>query len=361
MYSQSFGTPIAAPNSYSNQLAYPAPPREGQFEGTAPNHMLSAMHNLPSGQIYSPTHGYMAAQEYYPSQQFLGPGQESNQHRPRTLNPIEDTPGHGLPGAVVTMGQGNCGVQREYRAGRDSSGGRGATTAEKDTETTRHARQAIAATASAPTSSRGGALRLQPASTTEQILVTDTSNGTVLLSANSSKSSPPYNSSQRKQLRVEEKSYLKEVKRSIAEGRVPQVRLQQNINGDIVQYKSQFLNALKLAALAIVPHADIDIKNQSTMQEIMEEVKRQFIIEKPLPEGMVAGFLQRLYKRNRAVYHRHWTAHGDHRKPDDCPSAAWLHLVDYWKSTEGSKECARNKANASAKKGAPVRFATPDL
>jgi hypothetical protein len=50
-----------------------------------------------------------------------------------------------------------------------------------------------------------------------------------------------------RQLRVEEKSYLKEVKRSIAEGRVPQVRLKQNNNGDIVQYKAQFLNALKLA------------------------------------------------------------------------------------------------------------------
>jgi hypothetical protein len=162
--------------------------------------------------------------------------------------------------------------------------------------------------------------------------------------------------SQRKQLRVEEKSYLKEVKRSIAEGRVPQVRLQQNNNGDIVQYKAQFLNALKLAALALVPNADIDIKNPSTMQEIMLEVKRQFIIEKPLPEGMVAGFLQRLYKRNRAVYHRHWRTHGDHRKPDDCPSAAWLQLVDYWKSKEGSKECDRNKANASSKKSTTVSY-----
>ena len=94
------------------------------------------------------------------------------------------------------------------------------------------------------------------------------------------------------------------------------------------------------------------------MQEIMQEVKRQFIIEKPLPEGMVAGFLQRLYKRNRAVYHRHWTVHGDDSRPDDCPSASWLQLVDYWKSTEGSKECKRNKANASSKKGAPARFPT---
>ena len=86
---------------------------------------------------------------------------------------------------------------------------------------------------------------------------------------------------------------------------------------------------MKLAALALVPNADIDVKNPATMQEIMQEVKRQFIIEKPLPEGMVAVFLHRLYKRNRAVYHRHWTLHGDHSKPDDCPSAAWLQLVDY--------------------------------
>jgi hypothetical protein len=137
---------------------------------------------------------------------------------------------------------------------------------------------------------------------------------------------------------------------------VPQVRLEQNISGDIVQYKAQFLNALKLAALAIVPDADIDIKNQSTMQEIMKEVRRQFIIEKPLPEGLVEGYLQRLYKRNRAVYHRHWTLHGVESKPDDCSSAAWSQLVDYWQSMEGNKECERNKANASAKKCASVSY-----
>ena len=186
--------------------------------------------------------------------------------------------------------------------------------------------------------------------------MSQTSNSHLHLRPNYSKSSQPYTQSQRKQLRVEKKSYLKEVKRSIAECRVPQVRLQQDNLGDIIQYKAQFLNALKLAALALVPNADIDVKNPSTMQEIMQEVKRQFIIEKPLPEGMVAGYLQRLYKRNRAVYHRHWTVHGDHRKPDDCSSAAWLQLVDYWKSAEGSKEYERNKANASAKKGAAVRY-----
>jgi hypothetical protein len=161
--------------------------------------------------------------------------------------------------------------------------------------------------------------------------------------------------SQRKLLRVEERSYLKEVKRSIAEGRVPQVRLEQNNSGAIVKYKAQFLNALKLAALAIVPSADIDTKNTCTMQDIMREVKRQFIIDMPLPDGMVEGYLQRLYKRNRLLNHRHWLLHGDHSKPDDCPSAAWLQLIDYWKSSEGSKECERNKANASSKKGTPVR------
>ena len=236
----------------------------------------------------------------------------------------------------------------DLHAGRHPSVGRAASCMENDPASTRTARQTTShATA---TTSRGRASRQQHSSTTEQMPVTDTCDALLNLSNNSSKSSPPYTSSQRKQLRVQEKFYLKEVKKSIAEGRVPQVRLQQNNSGDIAQYKPQFLNALKLAALAIVPHADIDIKDHSTMSEIMEEVKRQFIIEKPLPEGMVGGFLQRLYKRNRAMYRSHWTVHGDHSKPDECPSAAWVQLVDYWKSAEGSKECTKNKANASAKK-----------
>ena len=357
LYNPYFGNPNASTNAYNSQLAYSAQPRESQFDATVGNHMLPGVHNMPHGQIFSPQPGYMAAQEYYTSSQFHGLGQEGVLYRPLNHGmPMDGPAGRALPGVVEPTGQGTCGVQRESHLGFDKSIGRGARTLEKEFETTPRAHQATRPTASAPTPTRGSTLRQQPESTTEHTPVSNTSNVPVLLSTNSSKSPPPYMSSQRKHLRVAEKFYLKEVKRSIAEGRVPQVRLEQNNSGDIVQYKSQFLNALKLAALAIVPHAEIDIKNQSTMQDIMEEVKRQFIIEKPLPEGMVAGFLQRLYKRNRAVYHRHWTVHGDHKKPDDCPLAAWLQLVDYWNSSEGSKECERNKANASAKKGAPVRF-----
>ena len=160
--------------------------------------------------------------------------------------------------------------------------------------------------------------------------------------------------SQRKLLRVEQRSYLKEVKSAIAEGRVPQVHLEQNDSGEIVKFKSQFLNAVKLAALAIVPNAFIHFKYPSTMQEIMVEVTRQFVLEKPLPEGMIEGFLQRLYKRNRALYRKHWSRYGDQNKPDDCAPAAWLELVEYWNSREGSKESKRNKRNSLARKGAAV-------
>ena len=275
--------------------------------------------------------------------------------------PVEAAEGVAVAGAPGAMGQGISGQHGETHPARDTEGGRVESNQVRGVETARPApstpcRQGVAAVANAHTSSSGGALRDRRHSMKEPSPVKNTNSSPTLLSTTSSKLSPPSTLSQRKQLRVEEKSYLKEVKRSIAEGRVPQVRLQQNNNGDIVQYKAQFLNALKLAALAIVPSADIDIKNPCTMQEIMKEVKRQFIIEKPLPDGMIEGYLQRLYKRNRAMYHRHWLLHGDHSKPDDCSSAAWLQLIDYWKSSEGSRECERNKANASSKKGAAVRY-----
>ena len=259
------------------------------------------------------------------------------------------------------VGPGRCEESSELLAVRDANVCRGDSSNAPGPEPaiqtpSTQGRRHLRTPSSAKTSSGGGTLREHHETRKDKQPVVHTNNSPGLLSTNSSKSSPPYTLSQRKQLRVEGQSYLKEVKRSIAEGRVPQVRLQQNNSGDVIQYKAQFLNALKLAALAIVPNADIDVKNPSTMQEIMKEVKRQFIIEKPLPEGMVEGFLQRLYKRNRAVYHRHWTLHGDKSKPDECPSAAWLQLVDYWKSREGSNEWERNKANTSAKKGANVRY-----
>ena len=349
------GTPVAPSPAYSSQVTYPTQLIENTFDGMSSNHMLLPSHNRPQGAAFGSQVGNMQGQEYYTTQQLQHPGHDPTQRRTRKQAlPVEPANGE----AVAVIGSVNPGQRRELHQAHDTAGGRVESNRTRGHEsgrqtTTTVGRQVVLPSASAPTSSEGGAHRDQRHSK-ETSPVMNTNNSPTLLSTTSSKSSPPSTMSQRKQLRVEEKTYLKEVKRSIAEGRVPQVRLAQNNNGAIVQYKAQFLNALKLAALAIVPNADIDTKNPRIMQEIMKEVKRQFIIDKPLPEGMVGGYLQRLYKRNRAVYHRHWLLHGDHSKPDDCASAAWLQLVDYWKSMEGSKECERNKANASSKKGASV-------
>ena len=274
---------------------------------------------------------------------------------------VEAAEGEAVAGALAAMGQGISGQHGETHPARDTEGCHVESNQVRGVESARPApstpcRQVVAPFANAHTSSKGGALRNWRHSMKEPSPVKNTNSSPTLLSTNSSKSSTPSTLSQRKQLKVEEKSYLKEMKRSIAKSRVPQVRLQQNNNGAMVEYKVQILNALKLAALAIVPCADIDIKNPCTMQEIMKEVKRQFIIKKPFPDGMIDRYLQRLYKSNRAMYHRHWLLHGDHSKPDDCSSAAWLQLIDYWKLSEGSRECKRNKANASSKKGGAVRY-----
>ena len=357
LYAPCMGTPVAQSSPFNNQLPYAAPQREIQFEGPSSSHMLLPVQNLPQGAAYNQHPGYMHGKFDYSSQQFQGLPPEHSHPRSRGQGlAMDDASGQVTMGTGAPPAPGNCGVQRELQVVRDTSEVRGHSCVEKNSDIGSTTRQANRPTGSAQNSAGGGAGPHPQDSAVSQTRMTHNSNSHMLLSSNSSKSSPPYTSSQRKQHRVEEKSYLKEVKRSIAEGRVPQVQLQQDNNGNIVQFKAQFLNALKLAALAIVPYADIDVKNPSTMQDIMEEVKRQFILEKPLPDGMVAGFLQRLYKRNRAVYHRQWILHGDHGKPDDCAPAAWLQLVDYWKSTEGSKECERNKANATLKKGTSVRI-----
>ena len=356
VYSRGMVPPVAPSPTYTNQVTYPTQVIENHFDGMSSNHMLLPSPNRPQSAAFVSQTGHMPGQEYYTTQHVHVAVHDPMQPRNRT----QALPGEAADGeAVAASAPVNPGQRRELSESRDTAGRRVESNTIRHPESARQTpptvgRQVVLPSASAQTSSDGGTPRGQRHSNLETSPVMNTNNSPTLLSTTSSKSSPPSTMSQRKQLRVEEKTYLKEVKRSIAEGRVPQVRLAQNNNGAIVQYKAQFLNALKLAALAIVPNADIDTKNPRIMQEIMKEVKRQFIIDKPLPEGMVGGYLQRLYKRNRAVYHRHWLLHGDHSKPDDCASAAWLQLVDYWKSMEGSKECERNKANASSKKGASV-------
>lgn len=321
--------------SYNNHAPYGAQQRSTQYEGTQSNHMVSPMQNLPHGPAFTTQPSQHAGKDFYTPPEYCGPGHSNTQpvsqtnHTQSAYAQSTGTRGFGPP-----RQQGACEVQRSVSSLRDTRGGSPTiyhdnTAKERTPAAPPLGRQAVMSTPKPYTFPAAGTLHDQHDSTLEQVRVAHANNSPMPLSTNSSKSSPPYTASQRKQLRVEEKSYLKEVKRSIAEGRVPQVRLQQNTQGNIVQYKAQFLNALKLAALAIAPTADIDIHNHATMHEIMNEVQRQFIIEKPLPEGMVSGFLQHLYKRKRAVYHRHWTMHGDESKPDDCSLAAWQQLVDY--------------------------------
>ena len=375
MYEPCIGTPVVSNGVYNNRLPYPPHEGENHFEGRHPNHNLRHSQSLPQGHTHSSQPGYFAGKEYSTPQQFNRQTQLSTPHRYETQSQAMEETHHyqtqsvqleeRRPRSVPSHTDPALSIRRGAHDRGEWRGGHGSRHSEMESEHDRRGQFALGHRGTRPISTAhtpqgGGSSSEHGTPLNGHLAETHASNSPHMPLTNSSKSSKPYTSSQRKQLRLEEKSYLKEVKRAIAEGRVPQVRLQQNNTGHIVQYKTQFLNALKLAALAIVPNADIDLKNPSTMQEIMSEVKRQFIIEKPLPEGLVQGFLQRLYKRNRSVYHRHWTLHGDQSKPDDCPSAAWLQLVDYWKSKEGSKECERNKANASAKKGSSVHFLALD-
>ena len=394
MYNPYTGAPVASPNRYSNQATYAAQSREAPYEGMytrqsyLPPHLSTEgqpyntqpPHHSTQAPPYNTQHGHLAGHDVYNTQQFRSSGHDLAQTPSRSIMTPHDhaerqvqrglgpAMGHDSCGTTrsmaiggdyrgTPMGHDSCGTSRSLSTGGDYRGGRGRTTPDREAEvaspthTSRIGRQTPVPTPSAHTRDGPGTLHTQHGEPPmEHLGAPVTSSNPQLLSTNSSKSSPPYTSSQRKQLRVEEKSYLKEVKSAIAEGRVPRVLLKQNNNGHILQYKAQFMNALKLAALAIVPDADIDIHNPLTMQEIMREVRRQFIIEKPLPKGFICGYLQRLYKRNRAMYHRHWTQHGDERKPDDCSLAAWSQLVDYWKSMEGNKECERNKTTPLPKK-----------
>ena len=270
------GTPIAHSSAYTNQATYTAQPRENNFDGTSSNPMLLPSHNWLQGPAFGSQPGHMQGQEYYTTQQLPCTGHEPTQHVPQNhALLVEVAQGE----AVAATGQINSGQRRELQQARDTAGGRAGPNTTRGPESARQTttsvgRQIVRPSASARTTSQGGTPRNHSQSRKERAPVLNSNSSPTLLSTPSSKSSPPSTMSQRKQLRVEEKSYLKEVKRSIAEGRVPQVRLQQNNNGAIVQYKAQFLNALKLATLAIVPNADIDIKNPCTMQEIMKEVKR---------------------------------------------------------------------------------------
>jgi len=171
----------------------------------------------------------------------------------------------------------------------------------------------------------------------------------------SSKISSPAIVEKRKASREDGKLYTKAEKLAILEGRVPHVTIIQNESGEIVRYKTQFLNALKLAAHAIVQGAYLDVNEQEMLNEIMDEVKRRFILLKPLPNGMVEEYLKGYFKRYRLEYHKFWMKHGEKKNLDNCKQAAWLELVEYWKSSEGSKECEQNRRNASAEKPNLVR------
>jgi hypothetical protein len=124
-----------------------------------------------------------------------------------TAEPVE---GLAAQGVHPPMGQVRCEGPTKVHVERDSNGGRKIASTYKLQETARAipsivVRRVVHSTSSNHTSPGGGTLREQHDTLKEQTPVTHTSNSTILLSTNSSKSSPPYTLSQRKQLIVEKK------------------------------------------------------------------------------------------------------------------------------------------------------------
>jgi hypothetical protein len=215
MYNPFIGTPLSSSSAYNNQNPYTAQPREGPYEGPNSNHVLAPLHNLPQGQILHSQPVHLAGGEFYASQQFRGSPHENTQLRPLTnCMPLEDSEGQAMRGVGPPNRPAQGGVQREQPIPNTYKGVRGTPCADKaaeiaDVATSTLGRRAFNPLSIAHTTSGIGTVHEAHDSTMEQMQVAHTSNSPILLSSNSSKSSPPYTLSQRKQLRVEEKVVFK--------------------------------------------------------------------------------------------------------------------------------------------------------
>ena len=83
MHNHYMGTPAASQTLYNNQLTYPAPPKDSQYDGTNVGHQMLPMNTVAHGAAFGGQPGQTSGKEFYNTGQFQGSGHENTQPQPQ--------------------------------------------------------------------------------------------------------------------------------------------------------------------------------------------------------------------------------------------------------------------------------------
>ena len=132
-------------------------------------------------------------------------------------------------------------------------------------------------------------------------------------------------------------SFVKEVKESMAEGRLPAV----NVREDQTHLKARWHAAAKDAAYKLLDLTKEGWKdyNQFEKSRVYQEINTTYKFEPPLDPKRIDKYLAGHLRSSRAVWKAHWQRHGSDNRHPNCPEEAWQTLIQWW-PTEACKEVA---------------------
>lgn len=145
--------------------------------------------------------------------------------------------------------------------------------------------------------------------------------------------------------RVANAAYFKDVKDSLAGGKLPTI----NVSEGETHLKTRWQAAAKEVAYRFLDLRKEGWKSYSIFEKnrVHKELDAKYRFDPPLDPDTVDKYLAQHLRSARAAWKSHWSQHGDDNRHPNCPEEAWEVLTKWWPTDACREEAARMAARRS--------------
>lgn len=139
----------------------------------------------------------------------------------------------------------------------------------------------------------------------------------------------------KRELRKTNNVFTDELRRSLASGGTPVIKLPSNEVGIVTSGKFRWHQAVKAVAYRVLDLTIMNWAHQSKrdVKRFHEELEKEYRFVPELGKHCIEKYLKGHLRSSRAAWKQVWADTGELVKPENCPSEVWEVLVKWWPTT----------------------------
>lgn len=166
----------------------------------------------------------------------------------------------------------------------------------------------------------------------------------------------------KRELRRTNNVFTDELRRSLASGGTPVIKLPSNEAGIITSGKFRWHQAVKAVAYRVLDLTIMNWAQQSKrdVKRFHEDLQKEYSFVPELGQHCVEKYLKGHLQSSRASWKQVWADTGELVKPHNCPIEVWEVLIKWWPTT-AAKATATNMKDMRTKVKNPHRLGRKNL